>query len=236
MSVLYIVVLVETKRRRGSLSGLTGDFIHFFLHGQRQLDANTRQWHRNFAITSVSPTTTTTTATMSKWSHTLPISVPRSNPPRRFRENVIALFTVLAILQLYFIYSWFPTLFRRTIQVPFHAERSLARCASLKVAAGPPANFHDRKVSDRFVHGTKATLLHNARIWTGEDNGTEILHGDVFIDQGIIQSVGDVNLNALGLDLDGMIARGELDVVDVSGAWVTPGCVGFGFAFCLPSS
>ena len=75
--------------------------------------------------------------------------------------------------------------------------------------------------------------MHNARIWTGENNGTDILHGDVFIDKGIIQSVGDVNLNALGLDLDGMIARGELDVVDVGGAWVTPGCVSFEFDFCL---
>jgi len=67
--------------------------------------------------------------------------------------------------------------------------------------------------------------LHNARIWTGENNGTEILHGDIFIDKGIIQSVGNGNLSALRLDLDAMIARGELDVVDVHGAWVTPGLV-----------
>ena len=171
---------------------------------------------------------------MTKWSHALPISAARSTPPRKFRANIIVILALLASFQLYVIGSRSPTFFRRTVQLPIHAERSLARCASLNVAAGPPSNFHDRKVSDRFVHGTKATLLHNARIWTGENNGTVILRGDVFIDKGIIQSVGDVNLNALGLDLDGMIARGEVDVVDVRGAWVTPGCVSFGFDFCLP--
>jgi hypothetical protein len=168
---------------------------------------------------------------MTKWS---PISAAGNTPPRRFRGNIILILILLVCFQLYFIGSRSPTLFRRTVQVPLHAERSLARCASLKVAAGPPANFHDRKASDRFVPGTKATLLHNARIWTGEKNGTEILHGDVFFDKGIIQGVGSVNLTALRLDLDGMIARGELNVVDVRGAWVTPGYVRFGFSLCLP--
>ena len=171
---------------------------------------------------------------MTKWSHTLPISAAGATPPRKFRGNFVVILALLVSFQLYFIGSRSPTLFRRTVQVPLHAERSLARCASLKVAAGPPANFHDRKVSDRFVYGTKATLLHNARIWTGEKNGTEILHGDVFFDKGIIQGVGNVNLTALTLDLDGMIARGELNVVDVRGAWITPGYVHFGFSLCLP--
>lgn len=200
--------------------------------------ANTRHGQGKFAITSASSiattTTTTTTVTMTKWSHTLPITAARSTPPRKFRGNILVIFALLASFQLCVIGSRSPTLFRRTVQLPIHAERSLARCASLKFAAGPPANFHDRKVSDRFVQGTKATLLHNARIWTGENNGTEILRGDVFVDKGIIRSVGDVNLDALGLDLDGMIACGEVDVVDVGGAWVTPGCVSFGFNFCLP--
>jgi hypothetical protein len=171
---------------------------------------------------------------MTKWPHILPISAARTTPPRKSKGNFIVILALLATFQLYFIGSRTPTLFRHTGQVPFHAERSLARCASLKVSAGPSTNFHDRKVSDRFVYGTKATLLHNARIWTGENNGTEILHGDIFIDKGIIQSVGNGNLSALRLDLDAMIARGELDVVDVHGAWVTPGCVCLGFGFCLP--
>jgi imidazolonepropionase-like amidohydrolase len=67
--------------------------------------------------------------------------------------------------------------------------------------------------------------VHNARIWTGENNGTKILRGDVFIDKGIIQGVGNINFRALGLNVDDMVARGQLNVVDAHGAWVTPGIV-----------
>jgi hypothetical protein len=161
-----------------------------------------------------------------KHSHILPTISNKTSPPRKFRRNFLFILTVLAGSQLYFLSSSFPTLFRRTEQLPFHAERSLARCASLRVSAGPPTNFHDRTESDRFEHGAKATLLHNARIWTGGNNGTEVIHGDVFLDKGIIQGVGNLNMNALRSHVNGMIAHGELNVVDVHGAWVTPGCVG----------
>jgi hypothetical protein len=133
--------------------------------------------------------------------------------------------TLVAGLQVYFIGDSFRSLFHPLGQRPLHAEQVLARCASLKISAGPSAGFHDRTQSDRFVRGTKPTLLHNARIWTGENNGTQVLGGDIFIDQGIIRGVGNVNLSAFGLEFDAMVARGELDVVDVRGAWVTPGSV-----------
>lgn len=162
---------------------------------------------------------------MTKWSQILPMNAASTAPPRKFRTKVALILALLAGLQLYFVGGSFRTLFRHTGQLSFHAEQSLERCASLKISAGPPARFHDRTVSERFVPGTKPTLLHNARIWTGEDNGTEVLQGDVLIDKGIIQGVGNVNLSAFGLDIDDLVARGKLDVVDVHGAWVTPGCV-----------
>jgi hypothetical protein len=163
--------------------------------------------------------------TMEKQFHIRPTNPTKTFPPRKFRGNFLVILTVLIGLQLYFLSSSFPTLFHRTEQLPFHAERSLARCASLRVSVGPPTDFHNRTESDRFEHGTKATLLHNARIWTGENNGTEVIHGDVFFDKGIIQGVGNLNLGALRSHVNGMITRGELNVVDVHGAWVTPGCV-----------
>jgi hypothetical protein len=163
--------------------------------------------------------------TMEKQFHIRPTNPTKTFPPRKFRGNFLVILTVLIGLQLYFLSSSFPTLFHRTEQLPFHAERSLARCASLRVSVGPPTDFHNRTESDRFEHGTKATLLHNARIWTGENNGTEVIHGDVFFDKGIIQGVGNLNLGALKSHVNGMITRGELNVVDVHGAWVTPGCV-----------
>lgn len=163
---------------------------------------------------------------MAKQPHILPTNSTKTAPRRNIRGNFAVILTLLVGFQLYFLSSSFPTLFRRTEQLPFHAERSLARCAALGVSAGPPTDFHDRTESDRFVHGTKATLLHNARIWTGENNGTKIVHGDIFLDKGIIQGVGNLNLSALRSHVNGMMARGELNVVDVRGAWVTPGCVG----------
>jgi hypothetical protein len=162
---------------------------------------------------------------MTKRAHILPVDAHSATPPRKFKGKLIIALAALTSLQLYLISLSFPTLFRRTSQLPLHAERSLARCASLKITAGPPANFHDRSESDRFVAGTKATLVHNARIWTGENNGTKILRGDVFIDKGIIQGVGNINFRALGLNVDDMVARGQLNVVDAHGAWVTPGWV-----------
>ncbi len=172
---------------------------------------------------------------MIKRAHTLPINAHTATPPRKFKGKLIIILAVLTSLQFYLISISFPTLFRRASQLPLHADHSLARCASLKISAGPPANFHGRSESDRFVAGTKATLLHNARIWTGENNGTEILRGDVFIDKGIIQGVGNIDLRAFGLDVDDMVTRGELNVVDVHGAWVTPGCVSHGFDVRLRS-
>ncbi|KAJ7510406.1 hypothetical protein B0H11DRAFT_1900726 [Mycena galericulata] len=55
--------------------------------------------------------------------------------------------------------------------------------------------------------------------WTGRENGTEIFHGDVLIDRGLIKGVGHFG-NAL-LKTYGS----ELVVIDAKNAWVTPGIV-----------
>jgi hypothetical protein len=170
---------------------------------------------------------------MTKWSHISPIiAASTTTSPQKFTAKLILFLVLFAGLQLYFIGHSFRSLFHIVGQLPLHAEQSVARCASLTLSAGPPTGFHNRPQSDRFVPGTKPTLLHNARIWTGEDNGTQILPGDIFIDKGIIKGVGNVNLSTFGLEINAMIARGELDVVDVHGAWVTPGCVCLEFDVC----
>lgn len=107
----------------------------------------------------------------------------------------------------------------RTIHVPVHAEAIISRCRSLELAAGPPEGFHDRSESDRFVLGTKPVLIKNAKIWTGAENGTEVLKGDILIDKGLIMGVGHFGrgvLKAYGTDLE---------VLNAKGAWVTPGIV-----------
>ncbi|KAH8825118.1 carbohydrate esterase family 9 protein [Flagelloscypha sp. PMI_526] len=99
---------------------------------------------------------------------------------------------------------------RRVIHRPLHADRNLARCSSLKDVAAPPPDFHARTKSDRFVAGTPPTWIKNARIWTGNDNGTEVLHGDIFIDQGLVKEIGNVEAQSIR-------------ALDAEGSWVTPG-------------
>ena len=101
----------------------------------------------------------------------------------------------------------------------FHSQETVARCRSLNVKPGPPVDFYSRQQSDRFVPGTKATLIKNATIWTGFEEGREVFVGDLLLDDGLIRWIG-VNLSAkikaAGLDAD---------VIDAEGAWLTPGYV-----------
>ena len=46
-----------------------------------------------------------------------------------------------------------------TVNVPLHAEEALSKCRLLEVPPGPSPSFHSRSQSDRFVPGTKATLI-----------------------------------------------------------------------------
>ncbi|KAJ7150973.1 carbohydrate esterase family 9 protein [Mycena crocata] len=99
--------------------------------------------------------------------------------------------------------------------LPLNAQAIIAQCNALHLTPGPPEDFHSRAESDRFVRGTKPTLIRNASIWTGRDDGNEIVYGDILLDKGIIQKVGSVD------------ARSYADavVVDAAGGWVSPGIV-----------
>ncbi|KAF7312052.1 Carbohydrate esterase family 9 protein [Mycena indigotica] len=71
----------------------------------------------------------------------------------------------------------------------------------------------------KFVPGTRPHLLQNARLWTGEKNGTQVLLADILIDRGLIKAVG--KLEARLLKQYGP----ELVVIDAEEAWITPGIV-----------
>jgi hypothetical protein len=97
--------------------------------------------------------------------------------------------------------------------IPLDAQEILMRCASQRMKSGPPLNFKDRSVSDRFEEGTPATLIRNATIWTGQKNGTEVIYGDLLLDKGIVKAIGQVPRAPLR----------DVRTVDAGGAWVTPG-------------
>ena len=81
------------------------------------------------------------------------------------------------------------------------------------------AYVYKRPQSDRFEAGTQPILIKNAKIWTGDLNGTEVVNADVLLDKGIIQGIGRVEQAQLKAFKD------ELVVIDAKGALVTPGYV-----------
>lgn len=97
-----------------------------------------------------------------------------------------------------------------------HKETVLARCAELKITPGPPSFFHSRDKSDRHEPGTNATLIRNAVIFTGRDQGKEVVSGDILLDKGIIKGLGKVSWRLIE-------NTPNLTVVDAKGAWLTPG-------------
>ena len=86
---------------------------------------------------------------------------------------------------------------RKSVRVPLHASATLSKCRALHVKPGPPSDFYDRDISDRFVRDTKPVLIRNATVWTGRVQGLEIIKGDVLLDGGIIRQVGRVSEEVL---------------------------------------
>ena len=101
-------------------------------------------------------------------------------------------------------------------RIPLNAQHILSKCALLNAVPGSPVNFDAREVSDRFENGTKPTLIRDATIWTGRENGTEIIFGDVLLDKGIVKGIGNIPPHYLQTISD-------LQIVDAQRAWVTPG-------------
>ncbi|OJT07643.1 hypothetical protein TRAPUB_1488, partial [Trametes pubescens] len=56
----------------------------------------------------------------------------------------------------------------------------------------------------------------NAAIWTGRDEGREVLKGDILLDQGLVKWIGHADKHLLDEYQD-------LNRVDARGRWVTPG-------------
>ncbi|KAF8070512.1 carbohydrate esterase family 9 protein [Lyophyllum atratum] len=145
----------------------------------------------------------------------------RSNAPPRpahplLRSRLFALVaTVFALGVLNANFKWQDT---KSANLPINSAQILQKCSLLDAQPGPPADFHLRTQSDRFQEGTPPTLIRNATIWTGRVSGYEVVVGDLLLDKGIIQAVGNVDQSTLD-------AYADLVVVDAAGAWVSPGIV-----------
>lgn len=83
----------------------------------------------------------------------------------------------------------------------------------------PLPDFHQRTQNDRFENITPPTLIQNATIWTGRQNGTEVIKGDLLLDRGLIISVGQIPLSSL------QVLGSNLVIYNANGSWLTPGLV-----------
>ena len=129
------------------------------------------------------------------------------------RTSTLLLITLFLLFNVCYDWTFFaytPDSPRRTVRVPQHAQELKAKCAQLHLKPGPPSNFHERSVSDRFQPGTKAVLVRNARVWTGRLEGLEVVRGDVLLENGLIKAVGEVSRAML----DGLT---DLSIVDAGG-------------------
>jgi hypothetical protein len=126
--------------------------------------------------------------------------------------SILALCLVSFVCTSYWI-GFSSNLWKSSRRTPLDAQQILMRCAALKMSPGPPSNFLERTVSDRFEEDTPATLIRDATIWTGEKNGTEIIYGDLLLDKGIVVAIGQVPRAPIR----------NVRTIDARGAWVTPG-------------
>jgi hypothetical protein len=152
----------------------------------------------------------------------LPVVNPSLVPTRRRRVLRLPLLGILLFVCLQAALT-FHYQTSNTSTIPIHASETLRKCRHLHTKPGPPPDFNLRKESDRFVPGTRATLLRNATVWTGDTLGLEIVEGDLLLDRGLIKVVGRVDPKVLE------VYKTDLVVMDLRGAWVTPG---YAFGLC----
>ncbi|EGN99656.1 hypothetical protein SERLA73DRAFT_159873 [Serpula lacrymans var. lacrymans S7.3] len=146
--------------------------------------------------------------------------VPRNvRPVQKAGKTFVLLASLLTLL---YCYAEFASLsyghHHQTITVPLHAQETLVKCRALNTRPG--ASTNERSQSDRFQPGTNPIVIRNASIWTGLDNGLDVLQADLFLDKGLIKSVGEIDLTILAKD-----RTKEITVIDAHGAWLTPGIV-----------
>ncbi|KAF9449461.1 hypothetical protein P691DRAFT_853918 [Macrolepiota fuliginosa MF-IS2] len=155
----------------------------------------------------------------------LPLQAPPPIYPQRQRQNFsIKIFAYILLFQLaltlFYIHRQLRSVPRPDILA--HRLNVTERCKALRAPAGPPPSFDPASRlqghSDRFVPGTRPVLIRNAKIWTGHQDGKEVIHGNVLLDRGLVVSVGNVTTK----DYEGLEG---LQVVDANGRWVTPGLV-----------
>ena len=150
------------------------------------------------------------------------LGAPATSSSRVTRARRLTAFCFAAICLSFFVPVFLLDAFDEDVpqRLPIHAQETLNKCRNLHTKPGPPPDFNLRTESDRYVPGTKATLIRNATIWTGRVDGLEIIKGDLLLDKGLVKGLGVVDPKVLS-----QYDAGALSTIDADGAWVSPGYV-----------
>ena len=139
---------------------------------------------------------------------------------RRQRRFPPVVWKVLILVSIYFFYLAIVLPVENNPSRKEYSPDVLSHCKSLTVKPSPPPDFHSRTSSDRFQPGTKPTFVTNARVWTGDKDGKEVLECmDILVDMGLIKWMGDCGSS-------GKLVRqygNNIALLNAKGAWVTPG-------------
>ncbi|TNY18704.1 carbohydrate esterase family 9 protein [Rhodotorula diobovata] len=148
---------------------------------------------------------------------------PHHYTSRRISLALLAVAAGCALIALYQSQSTKdgPALASRSLASLSEDERTawsevVDRCEDLHTPPGVPESFWQRRENDRFAAGTSPTLIRNATVWTGEDDGKQVLYNhDVLLDRGLVVKIGE----------DIMLDKGDsrTKVVQAHGSWLTPG-------------
>ena len=102
------------------------------------------------------------------------------------------------------------------VNAPPDLSRGLEECEANSILPAPAVHRRGRTHSDRYVDGTSDVFIRNATIWTGGNNGTEVLYdASVLLSKGLVKA-----FNPSEKDL-----KPSTDIIDADRAWVTPGIV-----------
>ncbi|KAI0666496.1 carbohydrate esterase family 9 protein [Trametes maxima] len=148
----------------------------------------------------------------------------RSSKQRHPKPRLARFLRVVAAIALSLVFVQYLKVYldvgssSRSVTVPLRAQEYLDKCQLLNVKPGPPPDFNARTQSDRFVHGTKSTLIKNATIWTGRFDGLQVLRADILLDKGLIKRIGDIKHAEIE-------QYAGLTVIDAAGKWVSPGII-----------
>ena len=148
----------------------------------------------------------------------------KSKPDRRMLYAVLATLAVMSYLSVRG--PFFP------LPRPSHPangdmiKQGLERCEEVRSMPPDTSNFaKDRTMSDRYEPGTRPVLLNNGTLWTGDDNGEQVIcGGSILLKNGIIWKIGKHKDVIKEMEAEGL-RDDEIETVELSGKWVTPGIV-----------